>query len=401
MLTGGTYRPTVVPSPGGRQGFAPARPDGLALVMVPSAGVVRGVTLAVRAERLAIRGTVLDDAGTPVPDVHVEAMARGVSSMDFPSAMTDAAGRFEIADLARGTYNLHAHAADGSETQALGVAAGGEPTTITLARAGAIDGTLVGFTSTPLVLATSITPAGLHLGGVALVEGTTFSKVGLPPGRYTVQATAGAQVDGQTVELRPGETAHVTLRSRGVGKLEGVVRELGTHAPVAGMRCDARVSMNGEMSPAPPDPSQQAFTDAAGHFVVSAPIGRVRIFCFAPAPGALSPAGADVEVTALAIPKVDVFAVRIAGAPHDPGFVLAPFALPLTVQQVVPASPAAAAGLRPGDHVVTIDGAALDGVLPQGAMVLLAGHAPTPITLGIERAGAALTVRFTAADAHP
>ena len=39
--------------------------------------IVTGIKLAIKYERLAIRGTVADDTGQPVADVHVEAIGRG------------------------------------------------------------------------------------------------------------------------------------------------------------------------------------------------------------------------------------------------------------------------------------------------------------------------------------
>src|SRR5262249_30050635 len=155
---------------------------------------------------------------------------------------------------------------------------------------GAIEGTLEGFSTTPIVETQTLT-TDLHIGGTADVDGNTFSEVGLPPGRYTVEAKAGPEVDGALVEVRSGETAHVALRSRGMGRIEGTGTELGANTPVSGMRCDGNLSMAGQMSAGPPDESRQAFTDAAGHFMVSGPVGRVRVFCFSPGGGPLSVAG--------------------------------------------------------------------------------------------------------------
>lgn len=303
MLVGGEYRATVAPSPGGRQGFAPV--DHFDAIQVPPAGVVTGIRLAIVDERLALRGTVIDDTGAPVPDVHVEAIGTGLSSMGFPSTMSDAHGGFVIDNLARGTYDLHAHAADGSETEVHGAVAGGDATTIQLARAGAIDGTLAGFSTTPAVFIIS-SGSDLHTGGVATVDGTTFSRVGLPAGRYRVQAAAGPDVDAQLIEVHAGETAHVALRARDMGSVEGTVSDASTHTPIAGMRCDAQLLLGGEMSPVPPDRSQQAFTDLTGHFRMPAPLGRVRIFCFRPDGGSYRPASSDVDVTSGAPVKVDV-----------------------------------------------------------------------------------------------
>jgi hypothetical protein len=227
--------------------------------------------------------------------------------------------------------------------------------------------------------------------------------MGLPPGRYTVEATAGADGDGQSVEIKPGETTRVELRSRGTGTLEGTVSELATRKPLAGMRCDAKISMNGQASPVPSAVAHQAFTDAAGNFKMSAPRGRVRLFCFSPNPAPLSAAGTDVEVTSGSAAKANVFSVRatFGNAPSDPGFLLTPMLLPLTVKQVIPSGPAAAAGLRVGDQLVTIDGVSLAGVLPAGAAVLLMNHRPgTGVTLGISRAGVAQTIKVVVGAAQ-
>jgi RNA polymerase sigma-70 factor (ECF subfamily) len=399
MLTGGRYRPTVAPSPGARQPFAAADGERLPTIDVPKDGVASGVKLAIKYERMAIAGNVVDDTGAIVADVHVEAISTGrmqAGSMDFPSATSDASGRFTIGNLARGVYNLHAHAADGSETEVLNIVTGTDAVTIKLARPGAIEGTLVGFSTTPTVETMTLT-TDLHIGGTAIVDGATFSQIGLPPGRYTVEAKAGGEVDGAAVDVKSGETAHVTLTSRGMGKVEGTVTEFGTKTPVAAMRCDGNLSMAGQMSGGPPDESRQAFTDAAGHFVLTAPVGRVRVFCFVPNGGPLSVAGTDVDVAAGAMPHVDLFAVRptFGASPGNFGFDITPIVLPLTVNRVDPHGPAAAAGIAAGDHIVTIDGASLQGVLPQGATFLLANHhSGSTVTLGLERGGAPRVVKF-------
>lgn len=393
LLYGGMYRPTVSPLPGGRQGLAPANGEELELIRVPKDGVVTGVTIAVKHERVAIRGNVVDDTGVPMPDVYIEALGRGDASMDPPSTMSDAEGRFEIGDLARGAYALQARAADGSETVMRDVAAGGETVTIKLARAGAIDGTLVGFSKRPEVFTLQNLPGG-KLTRV-FVDGSRFSKTGLAPGRYTIEAQIGAEVDAQPVEIRPGETAKVTLRNRGAGTVEGTVTDHTTHAPLAGLRCDAKPLTSGQTIMIPPDLAQQAFTDAAGHYSVSAPIGRVRIFCMGIHGEPRSAAGGDVDVTQTGPAKLDGVSVRgtFGDSPAEAGFMIAPIQLPVTVGDVLPKGAAAAAGLRAGDQVVTIDGVSLEGLLPDGAMFLIANHRPgTIVTLGISRGGAMQTI---------
>jgi membrane-associated protease RseP (regulator of RpoE activity) len=207
---------------------------------------------------------------------------------------------------------------------------------------------------------------------------------------------AGIEVDGQAVEVHPGETIRLTLRARGVGKVAGRVTEYGSHAPVMGLRCDGNLSMGGMMG-GQPDPAFRAFTDAAGRFLLSAPIGRVRVFCFAPNGGPMSEAGMDVEVTSTGIPTVELIAVRstAGAAPGNPGFGFSRVLLPLTVDRIDPGGPAASSGLAIGDRLVAIDGAALQGMLPEGALFLLGNHRPgTTVTLGIERGGVPQTFKI-------
>lgn len=394
-MTGGEYTAKVAPSPSSGQHFAPATGDKLPTITVPKDGVVTGVRIAIKNERLAIRGTVVDDTGAAVPDVHVEAIGHGFPvMMDLASVMTDASGKFVISDLARGTYNIHAHAADGSETEVLDIPTAGDPITITLARPGAIEGTLVGFSTTPIVESNTLT-ADLHIGGSAVVEGNTFSIVGLPPGKYTIEAKAGVEVDGAAVDVRSGETAHVTLTSRGSGHVEGTVTELATKVPVVGMRCDGNLSMGGQMSASPPDESREAFTDAAGHFSLATPTGRIRVFCFNPAGGPMSIAGTDVDVVIGTVPHVGLVSVRaMFGQPPNVGFDLVPLTLPITVNTVAPGGPGAAAGVVPGDHVVTVDGQSLQGMLPEGVQFMLFDHhSGSTITLELERGGVARTTK--------
>jgi RNA polymerase sigma-70 factor (ECF subfamily) len=401
-MTGGKYIVAVYPSPMAGRAFRPATGDQLDPIDVPRDAAVTGIKLAIKYEQLAIRGKVSDDTGAQVPDVHVEAIGRGRGGIDLPSVMSDATGHFEIKNLASGTYSLHAHAADGSETEVLNIAAGANDVSIKLARPGAIDGKLVGFSSPPVVEANTLTP-NLRLGGQAIVDGDSFSATGLPPGRYTIQAKNGAEVDGQSVDVRSGETTHVTLRSRGLGKLEGRITEYGSKAPVAGFRCDGNLSMGGQMGGSPPDPSLQAFTDANGHFTLSAPIGRVRVLCGPQSPTLLTAAGTDVEVTNTGMAHVELVSVRstFGTSPGDPGFRVTPLTLPLTVNLIDPTGPAAASGLVAGDHLVTIDGATLQGILPIGAAVLLLNHKPgTTITLGIERNGVAMTFKVVTVARH-
>ena len=303
LLTGGEYRATVTPSPGARRGFTPARP--FSAIQVPKDGVITGVQLAIKDERLAIRGTVVDETGSPMSDVHVTAVAPGESSMDPPATLTDATGRFEIANLARGPYAIEAHAADGSEGSMPDVAAGSNAVSIKLARAGAIDGTLINFSNAATVFYWSTTN-GPPKSGRAMVQGAKFSRVGVTPGSYIVEALAGLDTDAVIVEVRAGETAHAELRRRDVGTVEGKVVDVATRKPIAGMRCDAKPVINGRTTFVPPDVPFQAFSDVSGYFKVNAPVGRVRLRCAQLSGGPLNLTSTDVDVKLGQPAKVNV-----------------------------------------------------------------------------------------------
>lgn len=387
-MSGGDYRVSVYPSPMAGQPFEPAGGAPIT-IKVPRDDTITGIKLAIKHETFTISGTVTDDTGAPVADVHIEAIGTGKGGVDLPSIMSSADGTFRIRNLAKGSYALHAHAWDGGEGDAANVSAGAQNVSITLVRPGALEGTLVGFSSTPQIFMRTLT-ADLQIGSAPFVEGTRFSQTGLRPGKYTIEAKAGIESDGASVEIKSGQTARVTLTSRGSGKVEGHLFEFRTKAPLSGYRCDANISMGGEMGGPPADESQMSFPDDKGHFAMSAPIGRVRIFCFAQGNVTTSVAGTDVDVTKAGPASVEIYAVRntSGSSPGNAGFRIRPVTLPLVVNSIEPGSAAATQGMKVGDRVISIDGASLDGVLPGGAMTLVGNHKPgTIVTVGIDRGG--------------
>lgn len=401
-LAGGEYKVAVMATPGGRQPFSPASGDHFDTIQVPKDGVVGGVRLAIKNQRVAIRGTVADTTGAPVADAQVEALGHHASFVSFPSAVTDTDGHFEIANLAPGSYSVRARGADGGLAELTEVTAGGGPVTITIQAPGSIAGTLVGFAAPPVVR-TSTWTSDLHLTSSAIVDGATFSATGLTPGHYTIEAQSSADTDSASVDVRSGETAQVTLTSHALGKVVGRVVEFGTNAPVAEMHCEGELPSAGSMGAAPDDDDRVSITDANGQFEVSAPVGRARVFCFLPGFGltslnsVMSPAGADVDVMAGAVASVELVSVRATyGAVRGrAGFGLAPMTLPLTVDRVEPQSPAAIAGVMSGDQLVTIDGVSVQGMLLQGVYNVVRDHAPgSTLVLGVQRGGVARTINI-------
>ncbi|HUS30043.1 MAG TPA: sigma-70 family RNA polymerase sigma factor [Kofleriaceae bacterium] len=396
MLGNSDYRAAVFPSPGARVAFPPAI-DYPVLKIADGNTILDGVKIAIKNQRLSIAGHVIDAEGNPVSDVHVEAIGRGFAAGPamLPSVRADQGGGFVIKDLAPGTYTLHAHAGDGSDVQIPDVAAGAANVQVRVERPATIEGDLVGFASTPRVHARQMT-ADLALNNEATLEGNHFTISGLAPGRYVVEALGENENDGETVELKAGAVLKVNLESHGRGTVEGIVTELGTGAPVPNMNCFAALSMNGlsgdigQNAPVNDDTT----TNARGEFKIASPVGMARVMCFS-ADNSFAVAGADIKVAASTPTKAQLVAVRANPPPSDPGFRIRPMTLPLVIAAVDPGSPAATAGLKMGDVVLSIDGTSVKGLIPSGAMMLAWNHKPgTTIAVGVDRGGKQETISF-------
>ena len=64
----------------------------------------------------------------------------------------------------------------------------------------------------------------------------------------------------------------------------------------------------------------------------------------------------------------------------------------LAIDAPIPGSPAEAAGIQPGDVIVSVDGKPLDGLTLDKATALIKGPKGTPVTLGILRNGSTISV---------
>lgn len=72
----------------------------------------------------------------------------------------------------------------------------------------------------------------------------------------------------------------------------------------------------------------------------------------------------------------------------------------IEVDRVQPDSPAARAGLRAGDRLLSVDGREVTGLPVADVVALLRGEAGTPVVLGVGRDGAALTETVRRAELH-
>jgi RNA polymerase sigma factor (sigma-70 family) len=389
------YEIDVYPGPGTRS-FAPATGEHLPLVHLDGGDATAHVTLAIASDRLAIRGTVVDDTGAPIADAFVQANVGEITyGAPTPSTRTDDTGGFALDNLGSGAYRVHVKVADGGEATSLGVAAGTPDLVLHVARAGAISGDLVGFTTPPSVT-THESSAGGDTSGFPLVDGSTFSLTGLQPGTYRLEAwddTANVEADTATVVVRAGTTSHVTLRERGQGRISARVVDSVTHAPIAGLPCHVAAASDGNIGccywlfETPP-----VLSDLQGHLTMPAPAGAARVFCMPsleppfPPDAPYSWASADVQVPTNGTGYAEIVAVPRSYPRSEVGFFTANFLEPPQVIRVEPGSPAAASGLAIGDIVTTIDGAAVTGLAPNAVLTLATNHRPgTLLSVGTLR----------------
>jgi RNA polymerase sigma-70 factor (ECF subfamily) len=397
MAGGGDYLPSVYPSPAPVWPFAGVSGGQLARVRLADAhAAVTGIVLTIRDERLTIRGRVLDDSGVAVPDVRVEALVDVVGGpRDMQGAgmlgagrlaVTDLAGRFELRGLPPGSYNLYAYGADGSQGTAREITAGSSNVVITLPEAGGMEGTITGFGETPIIM---IEERG-HRERAVVSDGGRFAVHGLQPGTYAVSARDATGGDAQAVEVRAGSVTHVELRSRGTGRIEGWLGELGSGVPVGDVPCTATPTAT---SFAPTiDGDATGFTDATGHFTIDAPAGRVRLWC-RPLLGPWGAADRDLIVITGGVVQTELRLVhRRSTRPVDIGFNMLIAELPPTIARVVPDSAVARAGLAANDQIISIDGTPLDDLGIGGITLLLEYPRGATAVLGVLRGRTHLTI---------
>lgn len=406
-LRGGDYEIAVYPGPGTRSFGAAAEPPRDPIHVEP--GAVVEVKLAVDAQLLSIRGTVVDDTGAPIPDVFIGASPSTSLTIvspqlaPNPSACTDATGAFEIDRLAAGTYTLRAAAGEGGEVTTPGIAAGDGAVELRIARAGSIAGNLVGF-ATPPRIEFGKASTGTH---TATVDGSSFSATGLEPGTYWVEAYDLAderEADVATVVVPPGGTAYATLAMRARGTVEATVLDSVARTPVAGLTCHVAALDDGNVGCCGwllDDPA--SLSDVAGHVRLEAPAGAVRVFCMPslrppfPFDSPYSWSTGDATVPAGGTGYAQVLAVSRVYPRSDVGFYTSAFTQPATIVMIDPGGPAMSSGLVVGDAITSIDGAPVVMMSGNAVLTLATNHRPgSTLAVGTPRGTFTIVVGSTA-----
>ncbi|HEY0714292.1 MAG TPA: carboxypeptidase-like regulatory domain-containing protein, partial [Polyangia bacterium] len=214
MLAPGSYRPTVTLPSYARSPLSPARGAWPTLTIDDADTQVSNVALVAEVAGVSLTGQVIDEGGQPLADALVEVEPEaGFAGFRYgqvrPRVLSDARGQFSFATLPRGRYAVRARGPSGAEGVLRGIEAGGEVATLQARAPGSIEGLLAGFGERPDVRVESLS-TGDRLGAELRGDGR-FSATGLPPGRYLVRVTSGANSQTQEVTIASGERRQLTL----------------------------------------------------------------------------------------------------------------------------------------------------------------------------------------------
>lgn len=374
MSGGGTYKVTVKPTRWSPVELRPAPGTSFPPVtLADGTSRATGIRLAVQLDREDIRGVVVGSDGKPAADVKVAAHPAGRSHMMMrfspPAAATITGddGTFALGPLMSGEYDVRAVAGSGVEATAEKVPAGRRDLRLELPAAGAIDGTLVGFSEEARVSAHGSTPFARF---TARVRGTHFTIEGMPPGSYMVSAREGARSDDALADVTAGRRVTVTLTSTGTATVSGRAVDLVSRAPLPGLEC---AESAGWMDRGP-----ATTTDAQGRFRLEIPAGRpATVHCMSPTARFRTMGSAHVELepgtTGEVVVEV-IVARRTGSQPGDLGLHIQP-GPPATVYKVDPGGPAERAGVEVGDAILTVDGVAVDKLPSSQVLSLMLDHA--------------------------
>jgi hypothetical protein len=262
-----------------------------------------GIDLTVEVKDGVIRGVVLAPDGKPLPDAWVSATPsldiaelsrkpgthvsmRMVVSDDeggvasgAPAALTDAAGRFEIAGLRRGKYRLVGEGQSGAARGTLDGVPTGADVQLPLATLTRLEGKVTAG-GKPVDEFTVVLMGPVQRSQTFTAAGGAFALERVDPGSYTVRVSGPAGTGQADVAVTAGQTAQVAVALVSFGKVVGKV--VGADgAPAAGFPVlTAPVTEDGKVMLQIQGEPPATATD--GSFAIEAPSGKSMLFVLAP-----------------------------------------------------------------------------------------------------------------------
>ncbi|MCW5807032.1 MAG: carboxypeptidase regulatory-like domain-containing protein, partial [Deltaproteobacteria bacterium] len=372
-----------------------------------------GVQLVVEARDAWIRGTVLGPDKRPIADAWVRARYTpngkdddgGGDAGDTTPVLSGADGKFALERLRKGTYALVAEGPRGASRVAKSGVRTGETVTLQLEPLGTLTGKVADGTR-PIGTYDLSCKQGAHAfhKHVVAADGA-YQLERLPPGAYACEVTSDAGTAEGKVDV-PSGSATLDFAIVPWATIVGTVANTETGAPVAGLSVLAGSELFASRSMADLLTGRGPTTDAAGRFTIPhVATGKGKVAVLSKTGGFDPLAQRDYEVTAgqrLDIGTLEVIPPRSDGGTL--GLTTAVTDVPdasthrLVVASVAPGGPAEAAGVKAGDHVVSIDGRPVAD--PEAAQQALAAGAVAigqVVRLGLDRTGAPVQAAVTAA----
>ncbi|MCH9680429.1 MAG: PDZ domain-containing protein, partial [Deltaproteobacteria bacterium] len=355
------------------------------------------IDLVVESQDGRITGQVVDEGGGPVADAFVEAVRESDSAAATKSngrsrarwgawarqpVLTDEDGRFELENLAEDSvYSVYANRKGGGEAIAEGVASGSD-VQLSVEQVGVLAGVVKlaggGFPER-FKISVADRKEGIRRSDKFMRTDGQWRISNLPAGNFEVMVDSSEGNAKVEVELpEGGEQTDVELTLTPRVNVRGKLVDAETGAPVPGLK----VSINadgGSFSFGGNDtkPGQEDISDTEGNFVVKdAGTGKVRIMIMAPSftdddygwhwmnkrlPA--KPTEQDLGTIELIKKRIDRGEEKgdlgFKGKDQEPG--TEPEDVRHVVAFVRPNSPAAKAGLEPGDEIVKVDGQDVTG----------------------------------------
>ncbi|MCU1283008.1 MAG: hypothetical protein JWM53_6554 [bacterium] len=394
-LAAGIHFVTATREPGA---FVARDPGGRQSAAVTLAGDDRktGVDLVLMRGGHQIAGHVVGPDGTPVADAVVRADAEdddgashasGDPRISFKKATSAADGSFTIIDLTAGRFTLTASHAGFPDASVAHVAADAGDARVQLEAEAVLEGVAVTSDGRPVAdYALTLFSSGATImpSNQLAVHGANgaFTLKGLSKGRYDLVAATADNHSGRLSQVSLDDGEHKTGLRIVVGQgttVRGRVVEYGSGLPIP----SAQVTILSVGTPI------STSTDGSGVFSVDGlPSGRVA--WIAAAADSREYVYDRVRVT-LPVGKavVDVGAIQLV--PGDSATRSAAWTgiFPTnldgiaSVESVAARSPAAVAGVKPGDVIVSVDGVNLAGLGFRAIHYLLGGQPGTNVTIAL------------------
>jgi RNA polymerase sigma factor (sigma-70 family) len=350
-----------------------------------------------QARDATIRGRAVDKSGSPLPDVLITAVpedppGKQAAPRSIAFATTDAEGKFVLENLDRKAYSLGAELDDYAQARVEHINGGSKDVAITLDEGEVIGGVVRDADDKPVPAYTLLVTKRQ---GVIREMVTTRSvidprgkfEVRVAKGDYELLVSANGWAPSEPVKVA-SNTTDAKIKLGAGASLQGLVLDVDTGAPLE----YARVALEGASGGASAQPANSGTVTRAdgtfeltgippGPYTISVGAGeynpRIEGGLVATEGGVLGP----IKITLKKLVEGEMPKIELVGI----GVKLTADGEAIKVDQVVPESGAAAAGIVAGDHIVAIDGIPVTTLGMDGAVARIRGVAHTKLAVSIKR----------------